>query len=220
VSEVWRPLVLSLRIAVMATVCTAIVTIPLAWWMARRRFLGKSLVEALITLPLVLPPTVVGYLIIMVLGARGWIGEWLNRWLGYSIMFRFEGAVLAAAVVALPLLYMPAKAAFGAVEREFEEIATLFGASTVQVFWHVSLPFARRGIASGLMLAFARALGEFGATMMVFGWQPNRVTLPVMVYAEYERGQLIAATTAVVALSVVSLMLMIAYNRSVAVRQE
>ncbi|HEX8524220.1 MAG TPA: molybdate ABC transporter permease subunit [Tepidisphaeraceae bacterium] len=213
-SGLWSPLLLSLRIAIVATVVAALVAIPLAWVMARKRFVGKSVVEALITLPLVLPPTVIGFLIIMTFGARGWVGHFLNEWFGYSIVFRFEGAVLAAAVVALPLLYMPAKSAFGSIDREFEEIARLFGATTPQVFWHVSLPFARRGIASGLLLAFARALGEFGATLMVFGWQPRRVTLPVLVYAQYEQGELLAASGAVVALSVVSLVLMFAYNRS------
>ena len=209
------PLWLSLRIALAATAAMAVVIIPLAYFMSRRRFVGKSLVEALITMPLVLPPTVVGYVILVLLGAEGWVGKYLNQWFEYSIAFRFEGAVLAAAVVSLPLLYMPAKAAFAAVEQEYEDIATTLGASNLQMFWHVSLPMARRGIASGLVLAFARALGEFGATMMVFGWQAKRVTLPVLVWAEYERGRMGAAAGAVIALSVVALGLMIVYNRSV-----
>jgi len=110
-NELWQPLLLSLRVASCATALTALVAVPLAFFMARRTFAGKSALEALLTLPLVLPPPVVGYFIIVMLGARGWLGSWLNRWFGYSIVFRFEGAVLAAAVVALPLLYMPAKAA-------------------------------------------------------------------------------------------------------------
>jgi molybdate transport system permease protein len=205
---------LSLRIALIATGCVTVVTIPLAWWMARTRFVGKSVVEALITLPLVLPPTVVGYLILMALGARGWIGMWLNRWFGYSIVFRFEGAVLAAAVVGLPLLYMPTKAAFAGIEQEFEEVAKLFGAGRIQTFWYVSLPLARRGIVSGLILAFARGLGEFGATVMVFGIQEDRMTLPILVYADYFREHLAAATGAVIALGAISLGMMLIYNQA------
>ena len=174
-SHVWTPLLLSLRIAAAATVLTALVAVPLAFVLARRRFVGKSAVEALIVVPLVLPPTVVGYLLIMAFGSEGWLGgQWLWRQFGYSILFRVEGAVLAAATVALPMLYLPAKAAFASVDRELEETARLLGASRLQLFWHVSLPLARKGLASGMILAFARALGEFGATMMVFGWQSRR----------------------------------------------
>ena len=219
-SDLWQPLLLSLRIAVAATAVTALAAIPLAFWFSRHNFRGKSILEALLTLPLVLPPTVVGYLLIMAFGARGWVGEWLNRWFGYSLVFRFEGAVLASAVVAFPLLYMPAKAAFASVEREFEDNAKVLGAGSFQLFWHVSLPMARRGILSGIILAFARALGEFGATVMVFGWQPNRVTLPISVYSDYEQGRLDHAAAAVIALTALSLVLIAAYNRSTAGKQE
>ena len=219
-NQLWPPLLLSLRIAITATALVALLAIPLAFVMARRRFVGKSWLEALITLPLVMPPTVVGYFLIAVLGANGWPGRWLNHWFGYSIVFRFEGAVLASVVVALPLLYMPAKAAFASVQREFEDIARSFGAGSIQLFWHVSLPMARRGILSGLVLAFARALGEFGATVMVFGWQPNRVTLPISVYADYEQGELSHAIAAVVALTGISLGMILLYNRFSAARQE
>src|SRR5438552_4143392 len=168
--DLWPPLLLSLQIAAAATVLVALVGIPLALLMSRRTFAGKSLIDALIVVPMVLPPTVVGFGIIMLLGARGWPGRWLHRAFGYSIVFRFEGAVLAAAVVALPMLYLPAKAGFSSVERDMEDNARVMGASRWQVFWHVALPLARRGVYSGVLLAFARALGEFGATMMVFGW--------------------------------------------------
>jgi molybdate transport system permease protein len=219
-TDLWPPLLLSLRIAVAATALTALLAIPLAFWFSRRNFPGKSVLEALLTLPLVLPPTVVGYLLIMAFGARGWVGEWLNRWFGYSLLFRFEAAVLASAVVAFPLLYMPAKAAFATVEREFEDTARVLGAGSLQLFWHVSLPMARRGILSGIILAFARALGEFGATVMVFGWQPDRVTLPISVYSDYEQGNLAHATSAVIALITLSLVLIALYNRSTLGRQE
>ncbi len=216
----WNSLRLSLSIASVATLVTCILGVPLAFLMARFRFFGKSALEALIMIPLVLPPTVVGYAILMTLGRRGMLGAWLADHLNYTIIFHFEGAVLAAAIVALPMLYMPAKAAFQDVDRELEDVSRLFGATRLQMFWHVSLPLARRGILSGLVLAFARALGEFGATVMVFGWQPNHLTLPISIYADYERDDLATATPAVIALLLLSLALILAYNRSTRTARE
>jgi molybdate transport system permease protein len=215
-----QPLGLSLRVAGLATLLTVLLGTPLAYAMARRAFPGRSIVEGFILLPLVLPPTVVGYFIIMALGARGWLTRWLGESVDYSIVFRPEGAVLAALIVALPMLYMPAKAAFGSVDRDLEDAAKIMGASRLQVFWHVSIPLARRGLFSGLLLAFARALGEFGATMMVFGWQPGNVTLPISIYAAYEQGELSHATAAVVALSLISLSLVLTYNMTLASRRD
>ncbi|MCC7192490.1 MAG: molybdate ABC transporter permease subunit [Phycisphaeraceae bacterium] len=213
-TELLHPLFLSLEIALSATVLAAIFAVPLAYVLSRRRFPGRSVVEAIVTVPLVLPPTVVGYLIIMTLGSRGWIGRWLHDALGYSILFRFEGAVLAAALVALPMLYLPAKAGFAGVNRDLEDIARLLGSTRWQLFWRVSLPLAGRGIGSGVVLAFARALGEFGATMMVFGLQADRTTLPIVIYLDYEQGQMQKATLAVIALSAASLVFVSVYNRS------
>ena len=219
-TNLWDSLLLSLGIAATATLVVAVTGVPLAYFMARRRFPGRSILEAVLTVPLVLPPTVVGYLIIVTLGARGWVGAWLHEAAGYSIMFRIEGAVLSAAVVSLPMLYLPARAAFAAVEKEMEDVATLMGAGRLATFWHVSLPLARRGIAAGLILAFARSVGEFGATAMVLGIQPDRMTLPISVWVDYEHRNLAHATAAVVALTVVSLALVMAYNASSVSRQE
>jgi molybdate transport system permease protein len=235
-NPVWPALLLSARIAVAATIVTAIVGVPLAFALTRRRrpfgrtpspgcrrllgpwrFPGRSLIEGLILLPMVLPPTVVGYAILMAFGARGWLADWLG---GYSIVFRFEGAVLAAAVVALPMLYLPAKAAFASVDREVEDVARVLGATGWQVFRHVSVPLAARGLTAGLVLAFARALGEFGATVMVFGWQPGRLTLPISVYADYEQGELAHATAAVAVLSAASLAMVLLYNATAAGRRD
>lgn len=226
-SQVLPSLLLSLRIAVLATLLAAIVAVPLAWWLARHRLVGQSLVEALLCVPLVLPPTVVGYFLILLLGKQGWLTGWIGS--GYSILFRVEGAVLAAAVVALPMLYIPAKAAFAGVERELEDVAVLMGAGRLRVFWNVSVPIARRGLLSGLILAFARSLGEFGATLMVYGNQvryaadqrlTDRLTLPILVYNDFEAGEMHAAWIAVVTLSLLSLGLILAYNRSSAARQD
>jgi molybdate transport system permease protein len=214
-SELAPILFFSLFIALAATVLVTLVGIPLAFLASRVTFFGKSFVEALITVPLVLPPTVVGYFVIVLLGRHGWIGSLIAKLTGgYTILFRPEGAVLAASVVSLPLFYLPTKAAFAAVEKELEEIAKLMGASRAQVFWHISLPLARRGIASGLLLTFARALGEFGATVMVFGQFPNRQTLPISIYNDWTDGQMGHAAAAVAALTVISLLVILLYNRA------
>jgi molybdate transport system permease protein len=215
-----NPLLLSVKVACSATALVALLAVPLAYAMARRSFRGKSVLEALFLVPLVLPPTVLGYLLLSMLGMRGPVGRLLRDLLDHSLLFHWHGAVVAAVVVALPLVYLPAKAGFAAVERELEEVARLLGASPAQVFWHVSLPIARRGIGSGLLLGFARALGEFGATMMVLGNLPGRQTLPISIYTDYEAGEMARAVPAVAALTAVSLAVVIVYNRSGLSRSE
>jgi molybdate transport system permease protein len=213
-------MLLSLQVALVATVMVAMIGVPLAFLMARRRFTGKSVFDALIVVPLVLPPTVVGYFILLALGARSPLGALLRRTFDYSVLFNWHGAVIAAVVVALPLLYLPAKSAFANVDRELEDLARLLGATPVQQFWHVSLPLARRGIASGLLLAFARALGEFGATVMVLGDLEGRQTLPIAIYNDYLAGDLARAAPGVAALTVISLGVVFFYNRSVLGQRE
>jgi molybdate transport system permease protein len=211
------PLGLSLKIATIATIVAGVVGVAIAYVVSRRRFRGKAIVEALICLPLVLPPTVVGYLLIVAFGKQSFIGRLFN----YSIVFRLEGAILAAAVVALPLIYIPSRAAFASVSREMEDVARLLGANWLERFWHVSLPLARRGITAGLILGFARALGEFGATMMVFGYTTGRVTLPISIYTDYEQGADFShALPAVLTLIAISLVVMLLYNRSSLSRQD
>jgi molybdate ABC transporter permease protein/molybdenum ABC transporter molybdate-binding protein len=212
--SIWPPLLLSLRVALVATAVGTLIAVPLAFLMARRRFAGRSLLEAALIVPLVLPPTVVGYLILIVAGAASPLGSALHRSIGYSILFNWHGAVVAAALVSLPLLYLPSKAAFASVDREMEDVARVMGANLLQTFWHVSLPIARRGIASGMLLAFARALGEFGATVMVLGDRPHRRTLPISIYNDYVSGDLAHAAPAVITLSAISLAVVLLYNRS------
>jgi len=214
-SDLWQPLGFSLMIAGAATLLVAVVGITLAYFSANTRFFGKSILEALLTLPLVLPPTVVGYFLLEIFGGNGWIGPFLARHFhGYTILFRPEAGMIAAAIVALPLLYLPAKAAFAVVDRDLEDTGRLMGANRFQVFWHVSLPLARRGIASGLLLAFARAIGEFGATTMVMGNIQGRQTLPIFIYTESTGGDMQHAAAAVWALSGLSLLIILIYNRS------
>jgi molybdate transport system permease protein len=212
--SIWSPLLLSLRVALVATAVGTLIAVPLAFIMARRRGTGRSVFEAALIVPLVLPPTVVGYLILIVAGAASPIGGAVHRSIGYSILFNWHGAVVAAALVSLPLLYLPSKAAFASVDREMEDVARVMGANLLQTFWHVSLPIARRGIASGMLLAFARALGEFGATVMVLGDRPHRRTLPISIYNDYVSGDLGHAAPAVITLSAISLAVVLLYNRS------
>jgi molybdate transport system permease protein len=217
--DLWPTIRLSLVIASRATILALLIALPLAYLHARRRYLGKSLIESLIIVPMVLPPTVMGYLIIIALGRRSPVGQFLNRWFDFSIMFTLSGAVLAAAIVALPLLYLPTRAAFAAIDRDLEDMARVEGANRLQVFWHVSLPMSLRGVTSGVMLAFARALGEFGATVMVFGIRENRATLPISIYIDYESGDMARAFPAVALLCILSLIITLLYNRSALSRQ-
>jgi molybdate transport system permease protein len=219
-SELWQPLSLSLQIATIATVLTIALVTPLAYATSRRGFPGRSALEVLILLPLVLPPTVVGYLILMSLGRHGWLLRWLGDSFDYSIVFTFEGAVLSAMIVAMPMLYLPAKAAFGSIDRDLEDAARVSGANRAQVFLHVSIPLAMRGLASGAILAFARALGEFGATMIVFGQQQDKLTLPISIYTHYTDNDLPRATPAVLMLTLISLTLLIAYNLPLARKKQ
>jgi molybdate transport system permease protein len=198
----------------LSTIAVTVVALPVGYGLSRAKFRGRSALDTLLTLPLVLPPTVVGYGIIVVFGSQGWAGAWLREAFGFSIMFRVEGAVLAAAIVSFPLLYLPAKAAFASVDSEFEDIAALMGANRWQVFWHVALPIARRGIVSGQMLAFARALGEFGATVMVFGWRPGRLTMPISIYSAYEQGRIGEALPTVLAMVAICFVLLIMVNKA------
>ena len=211
----------SLRVAFSAMVLAGLIAVPVAYFMARRRFRGKSVVEAVVTVPLVLPPTVVGFGLLVVLGKNG-LGALVAWWSGgrEAILFTPMAAVIAALVVALPLVYLPAKAAFAGVERELEDVARLQGAGPLGIFWHVSLPLARRGLAAGLLLGFARALGEFGATLMVLGDIPGRTTLPISLYDATTGNDQGQALGAVVALSVISLTVAFIYNRMPLSRQD
>jgi molybdate transport system permease protein len=215
-NDLWPALGRSLEYASLATLLVAVVGIPAAYFLARRRFWGKSLVEAVLTLPLVLPPTVVGYFLLVIFGRRGWIGGLL----GFSIAFQWYGAVLAAAVVAFPLLVLPAKSAFASIDPEMQDMARLMGAGPLRTFWRIALPLASRGIATGLLLALARALGEFGATVMVLGdFSPTR-TLPISIYDAANFGGIDSAQAriAVGLLTGLSMVIVLIHNRSPASR--
>jgi molybdate transport system permease protein len=168
------PLWLSLRVASLATASIVALGVPTALLLARGRFPGKGLLSGLLVLPLVLPPTVVGYYLLQVLGRRAWLGYWLEQTWGVTIVFHWSGAVVASSVAAFPLFLLPARGAFEGVDPALEDTARLLGRGEWSVFVAVTVPLAWRGLAAGTVLAFARALGDFGATLMVAGDIPGR----------------------------------------------
>jgi molybdate transport system permease protein len=167
------PFWLSLRVASMATLLIVALGMPLALLLARTRFPGKSLVAGILVLPLVLPPSVMGFYLLQLLGRQSVVGHWLEHTLGITLVFHWSGAVVASAVAASPLFLLPARGAFEAIDPALEDVARLLGRNELSVFLSVTLPLARRGLAAGMVLAFARALGDFGATLMVAGNIPG-----------------------------------------------
>jgi molybdate transport system permease protein len=184
------PLLLTLKIALTATAIVLVLGTGCAFTLTRRRLPGGQLIDALLTVPMVLPPTVLGYYLLVLLGRRGWIGEWLEQTFGIRLIFTWEGAVVASAVVAFPLVFRAAKAALEGVDHRLEGAARVLGSGEVAVFFRVTLPLAWRGIVAGGMLAFARAMGEFGATLMIAGSIPGRTqTVSIAIYEAVQAGQ-------------------------------
>ena len=207
-------LLLSLRVAILATLLNAVVGVPLAWALARRRFPGRAVLDLLVTVPLILPPTVTGYYLIVLLGRRGWLGGPLYQMTGWSIAFTWYAAVVAATIMALPLLVRTAKAAFESVDRDLERAAYTLGRSEWRTALEVTLPLARNGILAGLVLAFARALGEFGATLMLAGNIPGKTaTVPLAIYTAVQTGEDTTALLLVGILTALSCLVIVAANR-------
>ncbi len=212
----WFPLQLTLRVASLATFFALVFGVLTAWVMHRFRFPGRDGLDAVLTLPMVLPPTVLGYYLIVLVGRNGVIGRWLESTFGITLMFTWQGAVIAAAVVAFPLVFKSARAALGNVGQKYEDAARTLGCGEWQVLVRVSLPLAVRGIMAGTMLAFARAMGEFGATLMIAGNLPGRTqTLSLAVYSAVQAGNDGLANQLVLIVSVVCVAILWAANRLV-----
>lgn len=183
-------LALSLRVAGIATALVALIGIPAGYLLGRRWFPGRELVDAAITLPLVLPPTVVGYYLVLLFGRNGLLGAPLHRWTGWSVMFTWQAAVVASFVVALPFMIKTSRAAVEAVDPVLVEASRTLGHSELWTMLRVTLPLARRGIAAGVVLSFARAMGEFGATLMLAGNIQGRTsTMPLEIYGAVASGE-------------------------------
>ena len=199
---VWTPLLLSLKVAGWATVLNLFFGVAAAYGLSRWRSPLRDLIDSILTLPLVLPPTVLGYYLLVLFGKRGTFGAWLSD-MGIELVFTWQGAVIASTIVAFPLVLKSARAAFENVDKQLENAARVLGVTEAGVFFRVSLPLAARGIAAGVLLAFARALGEFGATLMIAGNLPGRTqTLSVAIYEAVQAGDDSTATLLVVITSV------------------
>ena len=199
----------------MAALATAVMLPPglaVAWVLARRRFPGRAVLETLVSLPLVLPPVATGLILITVLGRRGLLGGLLER-MGIEVMFTWRAVVVAMAVMGLPLLVRSARAGFEQVDRRYEQIAATLGARPARVFFTVSLPLARRGVLAGSLLGFSRALGEFGATIMVAGALPGTRTIAVAIYTYTETGQDAAAAVMLAVSAAIAFGALLASNR-------
>jgi len=208
--EEWEALRLSARVALWATLVCIPAGTFVGWLLARRNFRGKFLVEALVQLPMVLPPVVPGYALLLLLGARGPIGHWLEASFGIVLAFTWKGAVVAAAVMAFPLLVQPVRVAFRMIDTRLEQAATTLGATPWNAFLTVALPLALPGVLAGAVLCFSRSLGEFGATMAFVGNIPGETrTLPLAIYSFMQRpdGEAAAMRLAVlsIALAVIAL---------------
>lgn len=206
----WFPIYLSLKVASLATLVALVAGLIVARFQMRRRSFASKVLDALCTLPMILPPTVLGYYLILIVGKRGILGPWLQQ-LGIEVIFTWQGAVIAATVVVFPLIYKSARAALESVDPRFEDAARTLGASEAKIFLVVTLPLAWRGIAAGSMLAFARGMGEFGATLMVAGNIPGRTqTLALAIYDAFQAGDDPAALSLVLLTSFICLSILVA----------
>lgn len=202
-------ILLTLKVAGVATLLAGIIGVLIAWGMAGNRLPGSRWIDAICALPLVLPPTVIGYCLILLIGRRGFLGQWLAEW-GINLIFSWQGAVVAATVVIFPLSYRSAKAALESVDHSLEDAARTLGASEWRVFTRVSFPLAWRGIFAGISLAFARGMGEFGATLMIAGNLPGKTqTLSLAIYDSFQSGNDDRALVLVVLTSVLCASLLV-----------
>jgi molybdate transport system permease protein len=210
----WFPLWLSLRVAALSTALAIAIGLWIAYVLANRNFRGKELLDAAVTLPLVLPPTVLGYYLLILLGRSSVAGtayEWL---FGSPMVFTWQAAVIAAWIHSAPLLIKSARAAFETVDHSYERAARTLGASEWRLFWRVTIPLARRSIAAAAALAFARALGDFGVTIMIAGNIPGRTqTVAVAIYDAVESGNGALARSLVLVISAIALVILFVANR-------
>ncbi len=210
----WFPLWLSLRVALVATAIAFAGGLAVAYVLANGRFRGRDLIDALVTLPLVLPPTVVGYYLLVLFGRNAWIGGLYEQLTGSPLVFTWQGAVIAALLHSAPLLIKTSRAALESVDHSYERAARSLGASEWRLFWIVTLPLAWRSILAGVALSFARSLGDFGATLMIAGNIPGRTqTVAIAIYDAVESGQGHVARVLVLVVSAIALVILTLVNR-------
>jgi molybdate transport system permease protein len=202
---IMSPLLLTLKIAAISTVFVTLLGVLIAYVLAKKEFTGKWMADMFVTLPLVLPPTVTGYILILLLGKNGILGSIFTKITGSGILFTWQAAAIAAFVVSLPMMVKTATSAIGAVDRNVEEAAYVLGRSKFETALFITLPLAKKGIIAGCILSFARAVGEFGATLMVAGNIPGKTsTMPLSIYGAYQTGNNELANMLVIVLVTIS----------------
>ncbi|GAE35049.1 molybdate ABC transporter permease subunit [Halalkalibacter akibai] len=209
-----NPLLLSLKIASIATLIAFVVGILCAWWFAFNKNKLTDLLSILITIPLIIPPTVLGYYLLLLLGRNSFIGQWIENLTGQPIVFTWKAAVIAATIAAIPLLIRPIQAAFESISKETIGAAQLDGADKFQLLIYIIIPLAYKGVLAGLVLGFARAMGEFGATLMVAGNIPGKTqTLSIAIYDAVQADRMMDAHIMVLILSVATLLFLYLIHR-------
>jgi molybdate transport system permease protein len=215
-TEALVPLLLTLKVAGWATAINLFLGTGVGYALARWRFPGRDLLDAMLTLPMVMPPTVLGYYLLVVIGSQGVLGAWLLQNFGIRLIFTVEAAIIAATIVSFPLVFKAARAAFETVDPQLEDAARTLGISEWAIFFRVSLPLAWRGLLAGLLLSFARALGEFGATLMVAGSIVGKTqTLSIAVYEAVQAGQDSTANFLVLVTSITCVVVLLSAGRLV-----
>jgi molybdate transport system permease protein len=208
------PLLLTLKIAGWATLLALVMGVLAGYALARSRFPGRETLDAVLTLPMVLPPTVLGYYLLVLVGRKGVLGHWLDETFGITLIFTWQGAVIAASIVAFPLVFKAARAAFESVDGNLEKAARSLGYAEPKVFLRVTMPLAWPGVLAGTMLAFARAMGEFGATLMVAGSLPGRTqTLSIAIYEAVAAGEDDTANFLVLVSSLICIIVLVASSK-------
>lgn len=208
--DFWSPIQLSLQVALLSSIVVIIIGVAIAWWLSRRSFKGKIIVETIFMLPLVLPPTVVGFLLLVMLGRRSWIGEWIEWFFNAPIVFTWWAAVVASIVVSFPLVYQTMKVGFASVDQNLEDAARSTGANEWEVFKYITLPLTFRSLVTAYILGFARGLGEFGATLMIAGNIPGKTqTIPTAIYVAVDSGNTPLAWAWTAAIIVISFLLLL-----------
>ncbi|MCK8824793.1 molybdate ABC transporter permease subunit [Fuchsiella alkaliacetigena] len=210
----WSPIYLSVKIAFFSTVITTIVGTLLAWLLARGDFWGKDILSSITVLPMILPPTVLGYYLLTFMGKNSFIGRFLEETFNISLVFTWQGAVLAAVIVSLPLMIRSVQSSIESVDQNLENAARTLGKSELSIFLKITLPLSWKGIVVGIVLSFARALGEFGATLMIAGNIPGKTqTLSIAIYDAVQGGNYQLANFLVILISTLSILSLLLLNK-------
>ena len=216
----WFPVGLSLQVAAVSTVLSVVIGVPVAWQLSRLRFWGRGLLSAMVLVPMLLPPTVLGYYLLLLVGRQSTLGSFLESVFGFSLVFHWSGAVLAAFVASAPFLVRTAQAGFESLDRTYEEAARTLGRSELSIFLTVTIPLAWRSILAGIALALARAMGEFGATLMVAGNVPGRTqTMPIAIYDAVQSNRISDANAMALLLTLLTVGLLVLVSTTAPARR-